>query len=407
MKATSEPELLRVPLEEVCLSILASGFTTNSMDFLSQAPQPPPQQSVYAAVAMLEDVGAIEVEEGSALSKQRVERLTPLGRHLAKLPVDVKIGKTLIFGALFQCLDKILTIAACLSCQSPFSTYIMDADLAKAKRLAFSDPDSDFLTLCNVWESYWAVAKESTSAGRKYCLGNFLNFIAMREIGDARRQYLDLLCSIGIVDRDKLVANDHGGSKNNQNSKTTQMYSDTIALQESYYNQNGIHSMDLIHSVIAAGLYPNVARLEQPVSKPTYTLYHRQERLHFHKSSVNSRKKCFPTNTVAWIVFYEKFGTPQRVSISTTSFVDPIALLLLGGSNFEVQHLDRRVTLDGWIDVQMSPQVGVTIREVRKQIQSLLLEQMNGVETAVQGEANSMKTEDLIQGLVKILTSKS
>lgn len=75
MKATSEPELKRVPLEEVCLSILASGMGRSCHNFLDEAPQPPNSASVQAALSVLKDVGAITRED---------EALTPLGQHLAR-----------------------------------------------------------------------------------------------------------------------------------------------------------------------------------------------------------------------------------------------------------------------------------------------------------------------------------
>lgn len=75
MKASTEPELKRVPLEEVCLSILASGMGRSCHEFLKEAPQPPDFASVQAALNVLRDVGAITRE---------VEALTPLGQHLAR-----------------------------------------------------------------------------------------------------------------------------------------------------------------------------------------------------------------------------------------------------------------------------------------------------------------------------------
>jgi len=80
MKQASEPELRRVPLEEVCMQILASGFARSCATFLSQAPQPPSDDSIKAAITVLKDVGAIESNDTT-----KSERLTPLGRHLAKL----------------------------------------------------------------------------------------------------------------------------------------------------------------------------------------------------------------------------------------------------------------------------------------------------------------------------------
>lgn len=102
MKVESEPELRRVPLEEVCMSVLASNFTAGRgcLGFLSEAPQPPSTESVEDALSNLEAIGAIVVSESGT-----TERLTTLGKHLAKLPLDVKLGKMLIFGALFSCIE--------------------------------------------------------------------------------------------------------------------------------------------------------------------------------------------------------------------------------------------------------------------------------------------------------------
>lgn len=85
MRSASEPELRRIPLEEVCLTILAGGFAKDCSDFLSQTPQPPSDDSVGAALKVLEDIGAI-VSSGTTNGPEAssTERLTALGQHLAK-----------------------------------------------------------------------------------------------------------------------------------------------------------------------------------------------------------------------------------------------------------------------------------------------------------------------------------
>ena len=70
--------------------------------------QPPPEKSVAGAIRTLQDVGA--------LSRPPGEALTPLGHHLAALPVDARVGKLLLLGASLGCLAPALTIAACLRC---------------------------------------------------------------------------------------------------------------------------------------------------------------------------------------------------------------------------------------------------------------------------------------------------
>lgn len=72
--------------------------------------EPPATESLNAAKQRLRDLGALTTDE----------KLTPLGYHLACLPVDVRIGKLMLFGAIFRCLDPALTIAASLAFKSPF-----------------------------------------------------------------------------------------------------------------------------------------------------------------------------------------------------------------------------------------------------------------------------------------------
>ena len=79
----------------------------------------------------------------------RQEELTPLGYHLAALPVDVRLGKMLLYGALFGCVDPITMTAAAISYKSPFVAPLEQRELADAARRAFSVDASDHLTTLN------------------------------------------------------------------------------------------------------------------------------------------------------------------------------------------------------------------------------------------------------------------
>ena len=81
--------------------------------FLGRAVEPPIDVAVTNAVRLLEDIGALEPES---------EELTLLGRHLAALPLPPRIGKLLLYGVLFDCLDPILTVACCMAYRCGFST---------------------------------------------------------------------------------------------------------------------------------------------------------------------------------------------------------------------------------------------------------------------------------------------
>jgi ATP-dependent RNA helicase DHX36 len=361
MRPNSLPELQRVPLEEICLSILASGFAHSCTDFLSQAPQSPTAQSIQAALTVLHDIGAVVRDDNT----QR-ESLSSLGKHLAKLPVNVRCGKMLLLGCIFNCIDPILTIAASLASQSPFSTFMNDEGVAKAKQKAFADPNSDFITYCILWDAYTKSPNQ-----RSFCRENYLNNAILREIGNSRKQFLGLLVDIGFLDRD------HG-----------RMDKEKLKLSS--------HNMELVHAVITAGLYPNVARLDQQPGKDC-ELWHKDERLYFHNTSVNAKKSHSPSST--WVVFDEKFGTSKRTNISTTSFINPLSLILFGG-NVVVKHVDRTVIVDEWIEIKMAAQTGVYVREIKKQLDVVLQRMIDRSNT---NEVDPME-KDTIDRLCKILS---
>ena len=280
----------------------------------------------------------------------------------------------LIYGALFCCIDPIVTIAASLSSKSPFATFANDA-AAKAKQRAFADPDSDFITYVKVWDAYSEAAEMSTSAARRFCNENYLNYVALREIGDARRQFLELLSGIGLLD-----------------SNTSRL--DSKQLKSSSYNRNA-KKIEVVHAVMSAGLYPNIARLEQTPSL-NISLWHKNERIYFHRNSVNAAKKKL--NSESWVVFHEKFGTPTRTSVSTTAFVHPFSLLLFGGSVI-VKHTERMVTVDEWMNIGMAAQTGCILKELRKKVDILLQRMIECIDSNEKLNSSSA----MIDGIVNLL----
>ena len=79
-------------------------------EFLAQAIEPPPEGAIASALRSLMELDAVDVHD----------ELTPLGHHLAELPVDARLGKMMLYGAMFSCLDPVLTIAAGVGFRSPF-----------------------------------------------------------------------------------------------------------------------------------------------------------------------------------------------------------------------------------------------------------------------------------------------
>ena len=139
------PELLRTPLEELCLTIKSLGLGLCE-PFIARALQPPEPKSVHNAIELLITIGALS---------RRTEELTPLGGHLAALPVDPRVGKMLVTAATFGCLSPALTIAAGMAYKDPFVLPMDKKHQADAvrRRLA-GDTRSDHIALVRAFEGW-------------------------------------------------------------------------------------------------------------------------------------------------------------------------------------------------------------------------------------------------------------
>ncbi|KAH9495122.1 ATP-dependent RNA helicase dhx29 [Bulinus truncatus] len=127
-KPFTTPELLRVPLEEICLNIMKCQYG-KPCEFLNQALDPPNLSAVSRAMSLLKEVGACQFDECS---------LTPLGHHLAALPVDIRIGKMLLLGSIFGCLEEIGFIAPSSALQNrnawvPFTNHVQSLFLTNGR----------------------------------------------------------------------------------------------------------------------------------------------------------------------------------------------------------------------------------------------------------------------------------
>ena len=132
------PEMLRLSLQDLVLRVKICDLGEIE-ETLSDALDPPSSKNVRRAIDSLVDVKALTAYES----------LTPLGRQLAKLPLDVFLGKLILLGSIFQCLDGALTIAAILSSKSPFSAPMGSRAQADLARRAFQRSKScQFILIC-------------------------------------------------------------------------------------------------------------------------------------------------------------------------------------------------------------------------------------------------------------------
>jgi len=167
---------------------------------LEQAIEPPSQESIESAISILIEIGAFERAEKNSANKSEQVHLTPLGQHLAMLPMDARIAKVVVFGSILSCLDPIVTIAAALSCKSPFlnstDSEIRDKQNELKSQLAGDVPTSDHLLLWKVFEKYI-----NSKNKRQLCRDLYLSYETLEAIRDLRGQYLDHLENIGFYSR--------------------------------------------------------------------------------------------------------------------------------------------------------------------------------------------------------------
>lgn len=175
------PEMLRLSLQDLALriKILRVNLGSSVEEVLRRALDPPSSINIQRAIAALIEVKALSPNE----------EITPMGRILSKLPMDVHLGKFLLVSTLFRCLDPALTIAATLNSKSPFITPFGFEAQAEAAKKGFAVGSSDFLTLVNVFDS-WRRASENLTFVRTFCKRNYVSHQNLQQIEELRQQLL-------------------------------------------------------------------------------------------------------------------------------------------------------------------------------------------------------------------------
>jgi ATP-dependent helicase HrpA len=189
------PEILRSNLAEVILRMIALKLgDVREFPFIDR----PADKNIQDGFRLLDELGAIvRNPEGSKAPYGLTER----GKSMAGLPLDPRLSRILLEAGEQGCLEDVKVIAAALSIQDPRERPAEKQKAADQAHKQFKDPDSDFISLLNIWKRYhdhWKEAK-SVSKMRKFCKENFLSFRRMREWRDIHYQISLILEEQGIV----------------------------------------------------------------------------------------------------------------------------------------------------------------------------------------------------------------
>ncbi|WP_414683661.1 ATP-dependent RNA helicase HrpA [Microbacterium sp. CFBP9034] len=182
----TEPEILRTSLASVILQTLTLGFgDIASFPFL----MPPDSRGVKAAFDLLVELGAVRTGADSGAGSGRGPALTDIGREIARLPIDPRFARMLIEARRAGVLRDLLVIVAGLSIQDVRERPEERREEADRLHARFTDPTSDFLSLLNLWNHLQEKQAElGSSAFRRLCRQEHLNYVRVREWADVHRQ---------------------------------------------------------------------------------------------------------------------------------------------------------------------------------------------------------------------------
>ncbi|XP_022094915.1 ATP-dependent RNA helicase A-like isoform X2 [Acanthaster planci] len=320
------PEIFRTPLNELALTIKLLRLG-NIADFLNKAIEPPPLDSVVEAVAALKDMHALDMQE----------ELTPLGKILAKMPMEPKLGKMIILGCCLFVGDAMSIIAASTVFSEPFITHMGKVTNLHKSYCGIRHSDHVAVLGCfQEWEQ--TLSNGGEDGAMNYCDRKQLQMTSLRMIYEAKNQLKDILVMEGFPEQ---------------------------CLEPEYFNFGGPDiKLEVVVSLLAMGLSPNIC-------------YHKEKRkllttenkaALIHKSSVNFSKfdQTFPS---PFFVFTEKIRT-RAVSAKGMTMVSPLQLLLFGARSIE--SCDGLIRLDDWIQLRMPHASAAKIVALRPAIEALI-----------------------------------
>ena len=343
----TDPEILRTNLAAVILQMLHLRLgRIEDFPFI----EPPDGKAIKDGFTLLQELSAVDVEG----------RLLPLGRQLARLPVDPRLGRMLLEATEQGSLAEVLIVTSALSVQDPRERPADRQTQADQAHAQWKDPDSDFAALVNLWHGFEEQRQAlGSNALRSWCRKHFLNYLRLREWRDAHRQ-LTLLCrELGLKARKTENPSPASAETVDKPVLTTDKRVNAKAQQQAEASEAAVRARGYaaLHKAILAGL---LSQIGQKSEDGDY-LGARQRRFWIHPGSVIGRKK--PT----WIMAAELVETTKlfarMVAKIEPDWIEPVAGHLVKKTHLEPHWEKKRgqvvafeqVTLYGLIVVGRRP----------------------------------------------------
>ena len=390
MAKFQSPEILRVPLEMLCLKVKAC-IKSSLKESLENMITPPEVAAVDGAINKLMQVQAMDENED----------LTPLGLLLSEMPVDACVGKLLIYGVMMRCIDPIMTIAAAVSSKTPFLSPQEEREEANRAHSRFSSKSfkSDHLMIVTVFNKWQVVRQEGGyKKARAFCTENYLSFSSLEGIHALRADYAKVLLEFGFVSKDFFNEITRGMDRLTHGENHKKHVVDTEA-----YNSR------VIKSVICAAYYPQILRVSHPKA-----LYKETENGTVKRDNIPKRVKLFgkelgqvflhPASSLfsvsefetGWVCYSDIMKT-SKIMVRAASMVPCYSVLIFGGK-IEVRHEQGVLVMDEWAKFKAPAKIAILVREMRQLVNKLL-------SLKVENPRLDISASELVDVLLKILTT--
>uniref|UniRef100_A0ABD2WY70 RNA helicase n=1 Tax=Trichogramma kaykai TaxID=54128 RepID=A0ABD2WY70_9HYME len=395
MQLYQTPEILRLPLHELCLySKQLTSTNTPIAEFLEKAIEPPSNIVTRNAVQFLKTIDALDPWED----------VTELGCHLLDLPIEPRLGKMLLYAVVLKCLDPILTIACSLAYKDPFiipiSSSQKQAALSARKEFAASSY-SDHMALLRAFQ-VWQNAR-ANGWEKLFCEKHFVSAAVMEMIVGTRTQLLGQLRASGFV-----KARGPGDIRDlNSNSE----------------------NWAVVKAALTAGMYPNLLRVDRQHSQ---LRSQKEVEVNFHPSSTlkDFSKTCNKIDAklvsslpCEWIIYEELSRSGRLCHAKTVTLVNSITVALFCGptrlpmdviqeaesipeseSDSEADESNEGTTilkLDDWIAFKLDSSTAQLILHLRQKWNALFLRRMKNPNKVM-----TQHDEQVIKTLTTVITNE-
>eukprot|EP00928_Gymnodinium_smaydae_P015059 TRINITY_DN15520_c0_g3_i3.p1 TRINITY_DN15520_c0_g3~~TRINITY_DN15520_c0_g3_i3.p1 ORF type:complete len:1251 (+),score=251.33 TRINITY_DN15520_c0_g3_i3:484-3753(+) len=423
------PEVRRVPLEQLVLRIHAVGLhltdqSGKAASICARLLEPPKPTFVEKAVEQLVRLGAIAVDKATGR-----EALTSLGRHLAALPLEARLGKLVLYGAAFgpAATDAALTVAAALTSRNPFLAPLEAREEAGKAKRRFADRlvgglvgPSDHLAVLAAYQE-WDRLPHQGDTRMDFCRANFISIKALQGMSELKRSLLETLSEAGFVTsglRARYVAK-LGRSQDNDGVLSA-LTGDT---------QVEACPPSLVSALLCAALFPQIATATMPkVNKPKKGKLEDQEaapqpkpklvvrdldtgesvKVKIHPGSVSYQETSLSSPYMA----YQELVKTTMLYARDVTPVPPLALALFGGplaaGGDQGSLAVATLIVDGWIKLSVPADLQAPLLAARRRLDALLANWVGMREADdTRGAVRELGDSKLLDAIVQLLTMQT